>query len=339
MTPNQQAQNVSQKQTRISDFLNRDEITFFATRSNWWGLWCIFSVWLVIALTFTVMALAVDYLPWYWAIPVVMGGMVILGGRHLALAIVMHEAAHYTLFKDRWMNDVFANWTSAKFIWNDVRKFRAHHMVHHAHTTASFDPDRPIYEALPVTRKSLIRKFARDFIGLTGMKFFIGRMLMSAGVLKWSDAMGERADTSHWPWHRYLTNFFRDFWATFLVNLMLYQILAATGHGWLFLMWILAYAIPFTIFVRIRAMAEHACLELVSDTLRNTRTTSAGWLARMTVAPVRVNYHMEHHLMASVPYYRLPRLHKLLLQRGHIPQPPSYIDVVRICSSLSAQTK
>ena len=325
------------KQTRISHFLSREEMKHFAQRSNWRGLWCIVSFWLVIGLAFTAMALAVDYLPWYLAVPVLLAGIVVLGGRHLALAIVMHEAAHHTLFKNRWMNDVFANWTSAKLIWNDVHKFRAHHMVHHAHTTASFDPDRPIYEPLPVTRQSLARKFARDLVGLTGLKFFIGRLLMSAGILKWSDAIGERADTRGWPLHRYVTTFIRDFWPTFITNLALYLILSATGHGWLFAVWVVAYAIPFTVFVRIRAMAEHACLELVPDTLCNTRTTSAGWLARLTVAPVRVNYHMEHHLMASVPYYRLPGLHALLRQRGHVPVPPNYLDVIRVCSSVASK--
>lgn len=323
---------------KVTDFLLKDEMKYFAQRSDLWGMWCIISVWAVIASCFIAMALAVNHLPWYLASIVMVVAMIILGGRHLALAIVMHEAAHHTLFKTRWMNDVFANWTSAKFIWNDVFKFRAHHMVHHSNTTASFDPDRPIYEPLPVTRGSMMRKFIRDLFGITGIKFLIGRMLMSAGVLQWSDAIGVRADTKGWPWYRYIVRFVTDFWPTFLTNFVLYLVLAATGHGWLYFTWVLAYMIPFTIFVRIRAMAEHAGLELVPDTLRNTRTTSAGWIARMTVAPIRVNYHMEHHIMASVPYYRLPKLHRLLRQKGHVPVPPNYLDVIRICSSLPIKT-
>ncbi len=319
---------------RISDFLHQDEIRAFSQRSDWRGLWCIVSVWAEVACCFAVIAFAVDQLPWFLAVPVALLGIMLLGGRHLALAIVMHEAAHHTLFKTRWMNDVLANWLSAKFIWNDVHKFRAHHKVHHAHTTASFDPDRPIYEPMPVSAKSMVRKFARDLIGLTGLKFLLGRVLMSAGVLQWSDAVGVRADTQGWPWYRYVMTFIKDVWPTVVTNFALYLALHATGYGWLYLCWIVAYMIPFTIFVRIRAMAEHACLELVADTLRNTRTTHAGWLARMTVAPVRVNYHMEHHLMASVPYYRLPRFHHLLRQRGHVPIPPDYRDVIRICITL-----
>jgi fatty acid desaturase len=80
-------------------------------------------------------------------------------------------------------------------------------------------------------------------------------------------------------------------------------------------------------------MAEHACLEPSRDTLRNTRTTRAGWLARAFVAPIRVNYHIEHHLMASVPYFRLPQLHALLRERGLTAEPPSYWQVLRLVSS------
>ena len=43
-----------------------------------------------------------------------------------------------------------------------------------------------------------------------------------------------------------------------------------------------------------------------------------GWLARATVAPLRVNYHREHHLMAGVPYFNLPVMHHMLLAKGVI---------------------
>ena len=85
--------------------------------------------------------------------------------------------------------------------------------------------------------------------------------------------------------------------------------------------------------VLIRSIAEHGCLARSPDMFRNTRTTRAGWLARMTVAPIHVNYHMEHHLMASVPYYRLPLMHGWLRARTELPTPPGYLDVMRLASS------
>jgi fatty acid desaturase len=37
----------------------------------------------------------------------------------------------------------------------------------------------------------------------------------------------------------------------------------------------------------------------------------------LLVAPNFVNYHVEHHMAATVPGYKLPALHKLLGERGY----------------------
>ncbi|MES2090513.1 MAG: fatty acid desaturase, partial [Pseudomonadota bacterium] len=92
----------------------------------------------------------------------------------------------------------------------------------------------------------------------------------------------------------------------------------------------------FGAYMRLRSMAEHACTANSSDWRHNTRTTRAGWLARMTVAPIRVNFHIEHHFMASVPYFRLPELHRVLRERGVVPPPPSYGDVLRLVTAQPA---
>ena len=55
---------------------------------------------------------------------------------------------------------------------------------------------------------------------------------------------------------------------------------------------------------------------LSADPLRNTRTTLARAWERLIVAPNRVNYHLEHHLLMTVPHYNLPRMHALLRERG-----------------------
>jgi fatty acid desaturase len=47
-----------------------------------------------------------------------------------------------------------------------------------------------------------------------------------------------------------------------------------------------------------------------------TRTVRAGWLARLFIAPNRVQYHLEHHLLMTVPHYNLPRFHQMLAERG-----------------------
>jgi len=111
------------------------------------------------------------------AVPLFVFGITILGGRHLALAILMHEASHGTLFKTKWLNDTFADWVCAKPIWNDVQKYKVHHFAHHSKTGQQGDTDLSLVAGLPCTRASLWRKFARDLSGYTGLESFFSAAL------------------------------------------------------------------------------------------------------------------------------------------------------------------
>jgi fatty acid desaturase len=92
--------------------------------------------------------------------------------------------------------------------------------------------------------------------------------------------------------------------------------LAALGRAELYLLWAGAWLTTNTLVTRIRAIAEHALTPDADDPLNNTRTTLARSWERLLIAPNRVNYHLEHHLLMTVPHYQLPRLHALLGERG-----------------------
>ncbi len=292
--------------------------------------------WGVIALAFAAMAWASGQAP-ALAVPVFLLAIALIAGRQLALAILMHDASHGTLFRHRWLNEVFADWVCARPIWNDLKKYRSHHLAHHARTGQADDPDLSLVAPFPTTRASLARKLLRDLSGLTGVKFFIGRFLMDAGYLRWTVA-NERvrlpADGQTFASRGLL--FLRNATPTLITNALLFGLLWTAGHAWLYLAWVVAYMTPFAAFVRIRSMAEHACTENVADNFLNTRTTRAGWIARATVAPINVNYHIEHHVMASVPYFRLPLMHRMLRERNATGAPPGYLEVLRIVSSRRA---
>jgi fatty acid desaturase len=103
--------------------------------------------------------------------------------------------------------------------------------------------------------------------------------------------------------------------------------------GWVpFLLWLTALATTFQLFLRIRNIAEHACTPTGSgDPFTHARTTQAGVIARMTVAPYWVNYHSEHHLFMGVPCYNLAATHRLLGTGGFYPRmtvSPNYRDVL-----------
>lgn len=323
---------------RVTDLFSRDEIRQLTARSDAHGFAAVGFTWGAIVATLALLAWAAQQ-PLYVAVPAFIAGFTVLGARHLALAILMHEASHGTLFRTKWLNDSFADWVCAKPIWNDVAKYKVHHFAHHAHTGQAGDTDLSLVAGLPCPRRSLARKFLRDLSGYTGLKFLLGRALMDAEVIEWTVANDiRRTVRPGWRWPDHLRAFLRNSWRAVLAQAVLFTLAWAAGHAWLYGMFVLSYLTPFPLILRIRSMAEHACTAGGADMFENTRTTRAGLLARMTVAPHRVNYHLEHHVMAAVPFYRLPLLHRLLRERGAVPAPPSYLDVLRTVSTRAQES-
>ncbi len=235
----------------------------------------------------------------------------VLGGRQLGCAIVMHEAAHRTLFSHREWNDRIANWLGAYPIGGDVVPYRNYHLIHHAKTGTSADPDLSLTQPFPVTKQSFRRKVWRDLSGQTGWKQLIGTLKRDLGIGEKRTQRnqglrpGERPDVG---WHKV---------APFLVsNLAILAVLAVFGRPELYLLWIVALLTTYRLALRIRSIAEHAMSGPADDPLRNTRTTRVSWLERVFLAPNFVNYHLEHHLLMTVPHYHLPRMHALLRGRG-----------------------
>ncbi|MFA5938240.1 MAG: fatty acid desaturase, partial [Sinimarinibacterium sp.] len=164
-----------QAQRRLKDLFTREEIAQLTTRSDARGLWALLWVWAAIAACFAALA--------RWPHPLSFVIVVfVLGGRQLALAILSHEASHRTLFRSGRLNDTLGDWFAARLIWNDVPRYRAHHMRHHAHTGSPRDPDLSLVTPFPTTRRSLIKKCLRDLSGQTGVRRIAAQFLMDIGV-------------------------------------------------------------------------------------------------------------------------------------------------------------
>ena len=117
--------------------------------------------------------------------------------------------------------------------------------------------------------------------------------------------------------------------------------LCCAAAGLLLLLWLLPAATWFPLITRIRNIAEHAVVPDNDDPLRNARTTYAGPLMRLFLAPYWVNYHTEHHLHMWVPCYKLPKMHRLLKARGlaeRMEIQPDYWTVLAKASARPART-
>ena len=121
-----------------------------------------------------------------------------------------------------------------------------------------------------------------------------------------------------------------------VTNLVLLGCLTAVGHPTLYLLWVGAWFTTYSLVTRIRSIAEHGMARDPADPLQNTRTIVARWWERLLIAPNRVNYHLEHHLLMTVPHDKLPRLHCLLRDRGVLRDANvvrGYWNVLRLASS------
>ena len=254
----------------------------------------------------------------HWATFVV--GAALLGGRHMGLAILMHEAGHNTLFRSSRLNHWVGQWLCAYPILSDMAGYAASHQVHHQLAGTADDPDLPNYRAYPVTRASFRRKVARDLTGRTGIRNL--RALLRGGG---GDIMS-RGDNNR-----------RALFCGLAVNAVLAAVLGAFGVLELYGMWVLGYLCFYPLIARIRQLAEHGNVidGMSADPRANTRTIVANPLERLLLCPNGVNYHCEHHFLASVPAYRLRAFHQLLRSKGFYAESPrtlarGYADVLRV---------
>jgi fatty acid desaturase len=121
-----------------------------------------------------------------------------------------------------------------------------------------------------------------------------------------------------------------------ITNLVLLALLAAFGHAELYLLWLGAWFTTYSLVMRIRSIAEHAMVDDPADEMKNTRTTVASLWERLFIAPNRVNFHLEHHLLMTVPHYNLPKLHRRLRESGVLADAcvtRGYADVLRLAAS------
>jgi fatty acid desaturase len=292
--------------------LTPEQETFLRGRSNLMGLYLVLHAWVVIGLS---MALFV-----HWPNPVTfILAIVLIGGRQLGLAILMHDAAHRALFKNTRLNDFVGSHFCGFPVGASLTLYRPYHLSHHRHTQQPEDPDLILSAPFPITQASFKRKMWRDILGITGYQRRLAQFKITMGddprlfnrLLKLA---------SH---ERYFI----------LSNAVLLLALSVVGVWWAyFVLWLLPLLTWYQVISRIRNIAEHAVVGDNNDRLRNTRTTLTHWGMRAVLAPYGVNYHLEHHLFVYTPCWKLPAAHRMLIAQGWGPRmelAQGYLQVLR----------
>lgn len=260
----------------------------------------------------------------YASIPLYLLTIIFIGSRQHALAILMHEGAHYRLLKNRTANDFFTELLTAWPMLIAMRNYREHHFPHHRAPNTEDDPDWNLRSQdesweFPKTRFGLAKLFLSDFLGLRIIDQYrtFGRY-----------AFPEKRKRD---WIDYT----RELYTAAVVVTLIYFGL------WLpyLLFWIVPMVTWLKVVLRVRTIAEHYALDY-GHMFRQTRTTYPNWLERVLISPNNINYHLDHHLYPSVPFYNLPKLHQELLKaeefrrEAHLTH--GYAQVLRECLSRAA---
>ena len=285
------------------------ELQQFTEKSDFRGAWIVFCQWALTVGIFAMVAI--------WPNPVTLVfGTILLGGRQLGFFILTHEAGHRTLFKTQFLNELTSRWLTSPVDFFNGDAYMREHLVHHQAAGTDRDPDLANYVDYPISKTRLRRKLKRDLTGQTGI-----RNLLATYRAIWH--LNEQTP-------EYRSALVRGL----VVNFLMFAVMVFVGVAWLYLIWLTALIFAYPAIVRIRQIAEHAAVPNLSsdDPKLNTRTTLAGPLTRLLICPHQVNYHVEHHLLASIPIYRLSSAHQHLRKLGYfdgIKVPQGYIEVLK----------
>jgi fatty acid desaturase len=239
---------------------------------------------------------------WHPALYVVTVAFV--AARQHAMMLLAHDAAHFRLFRRRalndWVGEAFLAWPLVLF---SMQAYRQNHLPHHRHLNTEKDPDwvrkqTPEWR-FPMKRWELARMLFMDAIGVGFFKFLIIMSRLKRGAA----AAGAEAPS----------NFKRARLAFLVATVLTLSVL----HAWKFylLFWVVPFLTWLQLIFHVRSIAEHFAIRRSGGVYAQTRTVLPGVLDRVFVLSKNGNYHLEHHFYPSVPFYRLPELHRVLMQQ------------------------
>lgn len=237
---------------------------------------------------------------------------------------LVHASNHGDLFPDARLNRWAGN-VCAYFLGFTRSGHAASHHSHHVHLNTHLDPDRaflgvpdPRFESV----SGMLRKILLDLAGVSAIR----------RLLQYQQPTARGFEPR--PWR----SLDRAFWVraarmqlpvAAVQGLLLAYYWASVGPFLYLAIYILPLFTLYTAQSRLRFFVEHSLepgyTPPTPEDVWITRSTRASWLERLLVAPLGMPFHFEHHLLPSVPYYHLRRLHEHLRQRNvHVPVADGY---------------
>lgn len=286
-----------------SNYIEASTLKRLSRLSPWRTAVAVAADWAVIALAIMVSEWSGNWLVYLVCLPIIAGGMHGLGA-------LTHEFAHYRFTANKKLNDAIGDLFTAWPLLATTSGYRRNHLAHHRYTNTDKDPDW------------VVKLGTRQFTFPQEMRFALLHVLgyfVGVNSIRDMRAALNRIQSDDVTPAAYKI-------ARLSYYLAILAVLVA--FGWwqeALLYWAVPYLTLFFLFLYIRVVAEHFGPTLAHDgEMTNTRTVIPLPFEAWFFAPHGLNYHLEHHLYPSVPFYRLGELHEVLMRndefaaRAHI---------------------
>jgi fatty acid desaturase len=219
-----------------------------------------------------------------------LAGVLVIAVCVQAMGSLMHEALHGNLFRnrffDRWVGFLLAVPTLFS-----CSAYKLAHLNHHRYTRTERDQDEFSYSC----------RTHGQYVALFYISFLVGSLLYMILVPWKAFAMASRKNRQ---------KIVTEYLVMLLVFLTAIILAATAGHAkWLFWYWLAPFLVA-VLMANVRALSEHMGTHGKGDAVAKTRTVTSNRLVSFLM--LNLNYHLEHHLFPGVPWYNLPRIHKLL---------------------------
>lgn len=237
--------------------------------------------WCIIALACT----GVWALGW-WAVP---AALVAIGNRQRALVVLIHDASHYLLHPSKRVNDWLAQVALCWPGFVSLHKYRSLHNQHHLHL------GDPVLDTDFLHDESLIRKgawalYAAQAFNRTTLR---GALFGMLGSLTWR----QTAPILFW-------------WCTAL--LFIGTLLSPWAALVFCMLWISARLTVQHLTISFVIISDHVGLT-PGSILGFTRNHPPNSPFTCLLHPHENGWHLTHHLLPGVPFYRLRAAHRLLM--------------------------
>jgi fatty acid desaturase len=241
--------------------------------------------------------------PWAWPI-----ALLVLGNRQRALGNILHDAAHRNLTRSRLLNDLVTRALIAPLLFVSLSHYRELHFRHHLDLGGQgADPD---LIPIPAQKaRSWVADVAANTLSLRAiLGSTFGHLLEPAAPLA-----GRLYIVGWWAW---------------LLGVLVLTVGPELAAAVLAL-WLAARATAFHVITTFREMCDHHGLS-PGGVFSFTRDIKAVGTWSVLFHPRNNAYHLTHHLLPAIPYYRLPDAQRIFSTL------PEYRHRAQVCDAYFA---